>query len=168
MANLKRLHTWKKWAPDIGDNRELPEPVLYLELATGLTAAQMHQVREGLARMGEVKLLDDDSVPLDERLGAHKKALREVYVEALGDFVRVQGGPHTVDGMPLATLVDYVALVQTRADWGTAPLLELHQALHAFNSLSGPDELFSLRRSGGARTTRAQSVEPASEKTAAP
>lgn len=168
MADLKRRHTWKKWAPDVGENRELPQPALYLELATGITAEQLLTVSETLRGLTELRLSDDESLSPKERVEQVRAKMRAVYVEALGPFVRVHDGPHTVDGQPLATFEDYVALVMQRADWGVLELGGLRAALDSFNSIAGPDELFSPRRSGGARTTRAQSVERAGSKTVAP
>lgn len=155
MANLTRRFRWKKWAPDLGENRELPEPVLYLELATDLTAAQLEEVGERLTRKGETVATMDEL----------RAAMRARFVEALGPYVRVHGGPHTVDGQPLATFEDYVALVQQAAGAGAAQLRELQAAVLAFNSISGPDELFSLRSSGGARSTGGQRPAQDDEKT---
>lgn len=144
MANLKSRIRWKKWAPDVGENRTLEGgPVLFLELATDLTAAQLEEVAACLKREGEkVTTLDELRV-----------GMRARFVEALGPYVRVHAGPHTVDGQPLANLDDYLALVTQGAGLGADQLRELQAALVSFNSLDGPDELFSLRSSGGARST---------------
>ena len=45
--------------------------------------------------------------------------MRSIIATALSPYVRVFDGPHTVDGEPLATLEDYLRLVQQRADLGT-------------------------------------------------
>lgn len=156
MATLKSRIRWKKWAPDLGENRTLPEgPALYLELATDLTAQQLDEVGERLTAKGE-------PVRTREELVA---GMRARFGEALGPYVRVHGGPHTVDGQPLATLDDYLALVTQSAGCGASQLRELHAALVAFNSVTGPDELFSLPRSGGVRTTGARSNDAADSPT---
>lgn len=97
-------------------------------------------------------------------------AIRAIYVEALSPYVRVAGGPHTVDGQPLATLDDYLKLVEDGNDLGARARSELEAAVSSFNSLEGPDELFSLRSSGGEPSTAPQRTQapPATEKTAAP
>lgn len=183
MANLTRRFTWKKWAPDIGENRELPEPVLYLELATGLTGEQMEAIKTGLRSARGVKLVlpveptkeeleaGAAPVPAEAYTAAGKAwlaAVRAVYVETFAPFVRVHGGPHTVDGQALATLDDYLRLTEECADLGVAARRELEAAVSRFNSVSGPDELFSLRSSGGARSTDAQSTAKGGSPTASP
>lgn len=159
MAELKRRTRWKRWAPDVGENRELEGgPVLFLELAVDLTPAQLSEAIERIRNWDSEGVASIDEV--HARVGA-------AYVEALTPYVRVHGGPHTVDGQPLATLADYVALVQQSASRGVDQLRELTAALTSFNSMAGPDELFSLRRSGGARSTDAQSTAKADAGTAA-
>jgi hypothetical protein len=167
MANLDSIHTWERWAPNIGDNRKRTPPALFLELATGLTAAQLAGVGAKLRELTKLQLAFPDSAELTpeqveagrrEAVEAFKAAVRGVWVEALGAHVRVEGGPHTVQGQPLATLDDYVKLVQQRADFGFAALQALREALDSFNGFEGPDELFSPRSSGGARSTERQSA----------
>lgn len=167
MGTLTRRHTWKKWAPDIGENRELPEPALYLEIATGLTQAQLDAVGAKLRSARDVDFVAPtlDSIPEGERGKAMETALSEyiaklrgIVLEALGQYVRVHGGPHLVDGLPLATLEDYLRLAEEAADKGVRARLELEAALWSFNSVEGPDELFSLRRSGGAASTPRRSA----------
>lgn len=175
MANLTRKWTWKKWAPDLGENREGETPLLFLELATGLTPAQMQEIATGLQRARELRPVTPDLVGMEpaaaiEAIRASTKAfladLRKVMVDALGPYVRVHGGPHTVDGKPLATLADYLELVEDSGDLGVNARAELESALSRFNSIEGPDELFSLRRSGGARSTDARSTVKAASPTA--
>lgn len=177
MVSLSRKWSWKRWAPDLGENRELEaDKRLYLELATGLTAEQLDEVKEKQGAVRTVSFTQPDLAGLDEaaRHEALAKAaaqyhleVRAVLVSALGPYVRVAGGPHVVDSQPLATLEDYFALVQGMADAGVRALGDLTAALRRFNSIEGPDELFSRRPSGGARTTGAQSAEKADETTAA-
>lgn len=165
MANLSRRTRWKKWAPDIGDNRELieawnaadeegPCPGLFLELAVDLTPAQLSEAADRLRSSVDVHTMDE-----------FRAEMRKSYNEALGPHVRVHGGPHTVDGQPLATLDDYLALVTASASAGAEQLRELMAAVVSFNSLRGPDELFSLPRSGGVRTTGARSNDAAASPT---
>lgn len=177
MASLARRFTWKKWAPDVGENRELEGgPVLFLELATGLSAKQLHDIGDALGATREVKYASPnfENVPTDEMQplieGARKDffaKIKALVVEAMGAYVRVFDGPHTVDGEPLATLDDYIAIMQQRADHGGPAIADLMAALTSFNSVTGPDELFSRRSSGGARSTDAQRPAKASALTAA-
>jgi len=159
MATLKSRIRWKKWAPDLGENRTLEGgPALYLELATDLTAQQLDEVGETLTAAGEFVRTRDELVA----------AMRTRFSAALGPYVRVHAGPHTVDGLPLATFDDYLSLVTQTAGLGAAQLRELHAALVSFNSVTGPDELFSLPRSGGVRTTDARSNDAAGSPTDSP
>ncbi len=163
MANLTRRYSFKKWAPDIGENRELPGgPVLFLEIATGLSQAQMEAIAEQLKAARSVELAKPDlaALPEGERNAAARAALQGyiealcgVMVDALSPYVRVHGGPHTVDGQPLATLADFLRLTAQSADMGVNARAELEAAVATFNSMEGPDELFSLRRSGGTAST---------------
>lgn len=151
MANFDRQHSFRKWAPDIGDNRERAEPGLWFEIATGLSAAQ---VKAALARVA--RSIDDMQGKDDV---AEVKAIQAAaYGEALAPYVRVVGGPHSVAGMPLESLEHYIGIVQKQADFGSTALNDLLGAVRQFNSFSGPDELFLLRRSGGLASTARPSV----------
>lgn len=179
MANLTRRFTWKKWAPDIGENRELEGgPVLFLELATGLTPLQMREVGEALLKARDVDYAKP-CVPKDATAEqimalydaarcAFLAAIRAVWVGAMAPYVRVHGGPHTVDGEQLATLDDYLRISEQAVDMGSAARRDLELALVRFNSIEGHDELFLPRSSGGERSTDAQRTEPAERKTASP
>lgn len=185
MANLSRRWSWKKWAPDIGENRELPGgPVLFLELATGLTGAQMRELGEALGKAREVKYVPPQAREATETEPAWKPTaadyaaafrsflgeFRAVFVGALNPYVRLYQGPHTIDGQQVATLDDYLKLAEEGSDMGVHARTELEFAINRFNSVEGPDELFSLRSSGGERSTDPQRTQapPATEKTAAP
>lgn len=152
MANLTRRHAFRKWAPDIGENRELEGgPVLWLEVATGMTGEQLSSMSARLARVSE----DVAGLSTTEEV---KAALKTSFVDALGPYVRVVGGPHQVDGATLATFDDYVGIVQAQADFGQLALKDLVATVTRFNSFAGPDELFLQRRSGGLASTGAQGV----------
>lgn len=185
MANLTRRFTWKKWAPDIGENRELEGgPVLFLELATGLTGAQMRELGESLGKAREVMYVPPVAREATETEPAWKPTaadyaaafkvflgeFRAVFVGALNPYVRLHQGPHTIDGQVVATLDDYLKLTEEGSDMGVHARTELEFALNRFNSVEGPDELFSLRSSGGAPSTAPQRTRApgATAKTAAP
>lgn len=172
MGTLKRRHSFKRWAPDIGENRDLknertgePEPALYLELAVGLTAEQLRETREALAAdlpvlpdLDETLTGEALEAALKQRIEHLKTSLRARFTTALAPYVRVHAGPHTVDGQPLETLGDYVSITQGAADFGAWALKDLSTAFFTFNSFTGPDELFSLRRSGSSASTASPSV----------
>lgn len=162
MANLTRRFGWKKWAPDIGENLEGEEPLLFLELATGLSGQQMGALGEHLRKAREVKYVSPSTEGLtaDELTAAIEKsgkdylaAIRAVFVEALSPYVRIAGGPHTVDGLPCDSLDDYLKLIEEGNDLGSRARMELEAALARYNSIEGPDELFLRRSSGGGRST---------------
>ncbi|MFA6168655.1 MAG: hypothetical protein WC700_18680 [Gemmatimonadaceae bacterium] len=173
MANLTRRWSWKKWAPDIGENRELEGgPVLWLELAVGLTGAQMVELGAQLKKARDLQYVpppkpvrgefsDEDFaaalkayvVACEAAFKVYLGAIRAVFGAALEPYVRVFEGPHTVDGQQLATLDDYLRIVEEAADYGVHARTELEAALASANSMEGHDELFLLRSSGGARTT---------------
>ncbi len=164
MTNLTRRWSWKKWAPDIGENLETrPEgPLLFLELATGLAGRQTTEAGEVLRKLREVKLAAPDVTGLDEAAAREAfdasiktwlAAVRAVYIEALGPYVRVAGTPNTVDGLPCNTLDEYLQVLELGADLGVRARSELEAALTRYNSLEGPDELFSRPSSGGVPTT---------------
>ena len=159
MADLKRRHTFKRWAPDIGENRELDGgPVIFLEIATGLTADQLKEATTALTEMKRGETADE-----------LRENIKAAFVEALTPFVRVHGGPHTVDGLPLATFDDYVALTQRSIDMGRRALNDVWQVLVEFNRFGGGnDELFLPRRFGGSASTGGPSVVKNTAPTAEP
>ena len=167
MSNLARRWSWKKWAPDIGENRELPGgPVLWLELATGLTAKQLTDLGGELRKVRDVAYAKPEipegadvgtlTAIYEEAMRGYLAQLRKVFGAALSPYVRVFEGPHTVDGEAMATLDDYLKISGGGADMGFRARTELEAALSRYNSIEGPDELFSLRSSGGARSTDAR------------
>ena len=140
MANLTRKFSWRKWAPDIGENRELEGgPVLFLDIATGLTPKQLAEVSERIAATRGVKYataIVTESMGAEEMAAAFESArlaylseVRAIIEAALSPYVRVADGPHTVDGETLATLGDYLGLVQQRADMGLEATADLMAAL---------------------------------------
>lgn len=171
MANLKRRFAFKRWVPDIGDNREQePKNQLALELAVHLTTEQMEELDEALTTVPSVDYSDLEeaftaAADDEARREINRKStarmldtLRDVRVKAFEPYVRIVGGPHTINGAPLNTVADYIGFAGTSRDGGTLMVGELLAALRAFNSLSGADEVFSVRRSGGSASTGTPSV----------
>lgn len=165
MANLKRRHTFKRWAPDIGENRDLPEPALWFEIATGLSVEQISAVKE---RMAQPIPEPPEGLEGKEWLAFIVAAIRVRYLEAFGQYVRIVGGPHTIDGARLETLEDYLVIVEQQADKGKTAVTDLFSALLAFNSFTGHDELFLQRRSGLSASTGPQSAAKEEPKTDVP
>ena len=149
MANLTRLFRWERFAPNIGDNLELPEEErLHLEVASGLTREQM------LNLSAAVKAVD----------WTDRATVARQYAELYAPYVRLVG-KHTVDGAPLETLEQLFALALTQADAGLYVLREVMVTLMEFNSLEGSLKLFSARRSGGGPGTASRSAAKGSEQT---
>lgn len=141
MANLTRTYRWERFAPDIGDNLELPEGErLELEVASGLTGEQL------AAHLDALRTSTADVEPA---------ALPEAFSKVLSPYVRLVGS-HTIDGRPVTTLQEYLGVVMSMA--GIYNVRELASVVSQFNSVEGTSELFSKRRSGGSRTTRAPSA----------
>lgn len=151
---LKRRSTFRRWAPDIGENRDLPTPGLYFELATGLGMEDIIAIRQRLSQSVEVP----EEVALEQKLQALKDGVLKRWLEALGSHVRIVGGPHSIAGRPLESLEDYVRIVMDQADLGGLAMGDLRDALLSFNTFSGGDELFLQRRSGSSASTAAPSV----------
>lgn len=152
MADLKRRHAYRRWAPDIGENRELEGgPALWFEVATGLTAQQLMDARNRFAELRS-EVAGQSDIP------AIKAKLSQAFLEAFGEFLRVVGGPHTVGQKSLASIADYIDIVQEQADFGQLALKDLVATIERFNSFGGPDELFLQRRSGGEASTPPRSA----------
>lgn len=171
MANLTRSYAFRRWVPDIGDNREQePKNQLALELAVHLTTTQMEEIEAALLRVPEVDFSDLEAAfaaaetpeakqAIDKQSTARMlEVLCSVRTKAFEPYVRIVGGPHTINGQPLTTVHDYIAFAQSCRDGGTLMVGELLAALRAFNSLTGHNEVFSQRRSGGSAGTGTPSV----------
>lgn len=135
MAKLETLHRWARFAPDIGNNRELPAgEQLVIEVATGLPKAAMSSLAEAI----------------------QQAETDEARVAALSPYVRLTGGPHTLGGQPVTSLADYYAVCAQLA--GGYNLRELFASVPHFNSLAEADAVFYERRSGGTAFMPPQSV----------
>lgn len=135
MAELS-LRRWVAFIPDIGNNRTLPPAEqVALEVASSLTKEELLRFRE---QMKDVTL----------REGEDNDAAR---IRVLSEFVRLANGPHTLGGVEVKTLDDYVRVCLLMPDQYN--LRELFSAVGYFNSLAGADALFSERRSGGTAFT---------------
>jgi len=150
MATLTRRTRWEPYAPNLGDNLELPEAErLTLEVATGLTKQQLIDLG---AATRELKWGDGD-------------ALLANFTALLGPYVRVVG-EHTIEGKPVTTLAELLALVVESPSAASYFLLEVTGQLMEANSVSGGLRLFSSRRSGGGATTAGRSAAKTESQTA--
>lgn len=144
MANLTTKR-WERYVPDLGDNRELPEGErLELEVATGLTSAEMQALAE--ATRGTTG---------DDALAALALVLEP--------YVRVRGGPHTINGADVRTLGDYLKAVAALSDGFSVS--EVTTALVRANTLTRDDEVFLVRQSGGWVSTPRRAAANADVKT---
>ena len=149
MANLERLAHWEPFAPNLGNNLELaPEQQFGLEIACGVTKLEVMGFVEALGRAAE---LGNDS------------AMCTALASAWGPFVRVAPGQHSINGVTIATLADYLGVVSEQP--GLYSLLELHREMRRLNSVTGTRALFSGPPAGGATSTVRPSVAPAESQT---
>lgn len=156
MATLSRKFRFEAWAPNIGENLELaPASRLYLGLAVGLTAEQISEAR---AKLREAITLPDQPETEDETerkiwLDAVFLKWRTRHIDAIGAYVKVNDGPHVIDGVSVATLDDFLKLLQSTTDFGQTFIREVFDALWLANTADGHREVFSQRPSGGVATT---------------
>lgn len=168
MADLSILHRWERFAPDIGNNRQLPEADrLWLEVKSSMTRAELIAFNQRLADLHrergalvekQLKALErnDGTAAAQADFEANLEALVVAgYTAALSEVARVVGR-NTLGGAPCNTLEEYLAAVHQLADGFN--VLELVAAVKDANSVGGSTQLFSGRRSGGWAGTRAQSA----------
>lgn len=141
MANLQTLQQWRAFAPDIGNNLELPAGEQFLlEVAVGLSFQELAEYQTSL------KSTPPGDLP-----------------EILTKYVRVIGGPHTLAREPISSVADLWALLMKHA----APaIFEITTAVPHFNSVPETRALFFERRSGGSAFTPPRSAAKKDEKTA--
>jgi hypothetical protein len=146
MANLASLQRWEKYAPDVGNNRSLPEAErLYVDVCCSLSRLELQAFDAKLQEMHRQRLAraEKGDGTGEEDLNA---LLVDGYGGALESIVRLVG-THTLGGKPVTTLREYVQAVAPLAD-GYA-VLELVAVVREANSVGGAMQLFSGRRSGG-------------------
>jgi hypothetical protein len=135
MARLETQARWVRFAPDIGNNRELAAgEQLLLEVQAGLTREEM------LAFAADIKAAGD---------GQDDKS--EAIVAVLARHVRLVGANHRIGGRDINNVGDYAKLCNDIPD--QLNMRELFGCVAHFNSLAGGEALFSERRSGGTAFT---------------
>lgn len=165
MANFDNFH-WERFEPDIGDNHKMaPSQRLYLEIACGLTKLHLHRFRQGA--LVDPPAIDVEAAKLEseqtkealeqvmERLA--RQAGAEKIAAAWAPFVRLGAGSHSIGGLPLTSLKDYLfaALEQK----GSFTLVELVRAVQEINSVGGTRALFSERLFGGSSFTAVENTD---------
>lgn len=153
MADITRTYRWEKFAPNLGNNLELPEDKRFnLEIASGLPPARLVQFEEDIGKAAKADNVVESAV---------------LYTAAMDGLVRVVG-ENTISGIQVNTLKDYVALLmgtpETSVDLFN--LIEVTVALREFNSLTGQARLFWRRHSGGLLSMPGQSVAKNANQTA--
>lgn len=173
MANLG-LKKWVRYVPDIGDNREQPEP-LELEVCAGLTRAELAAWRDAVAKAKEPlvadaqRLADDmkaERIAVDAafaELDAATKKSNAAIASVLGQYVRLVG-KHTINGKDVGSLAEYAEAISELA--GGDATRELLVVVPRLNTMSEEDAVFYERLSGGLASTPRRSAAPKDEKTA--
>lgn len=145
MANLGLIR-WQKYAPDVGNNRELPShQQLVLEVAVGLTKLQLQSLRFTLPLTPAAP--DETDEQKAAREAADEAAGLDLAASVWGAFVRLKGDQHTVGDKKVSDLRSYLGAVPATG------VYEVGRILRHLNSLTGAEELFSERSSGGLSTT---------------
>lgn len=155
MPDLKRMWRWHRWEPGLGGNLELePTKRFWLELAVGLSKVEkdaLGQVRASAVPEG----LEGDA--LAAAVKASEAEYEAAWIKNLEPFVRLGTEPLSVEGVPVKTLGDYVALLFRQPgllDWS-----ELISTLMHLNGAAGATEVFAARLSGGSSgTARASTI----------
>lgn len=180
MPNLTRTHRWEPFAPNLGNNLELPpEEQFELEVAAGLTKVEVDDFERRVnspqadveavgsplrAEKDRIEALIAVAGPTDETNAAKAaylvkldEALRGELVnhfeKVLTPVMRLGTRPLTVNGTPIATLRGYLELVVQAAE-AIYHLREAAQAVRWVNTMEGSKALFSERLSGGGFSTR--------------
>ena len=153
--NLSR-YKWVRYVPDIGNNRELETPLL-LEVRTGLSRDELRAWSEAVAKAQQpvIDLFDSEPNAPEEKFLATKAATDAEMARVISENVRLVG-THTVDGEPLETMAQYLAIVDRLAT--SAHAKELIRLVPHLNTLREEDALFSERLSGGLATTPRRSA----------
>lgn len=165
MPSLSRI-TWHRFEPRIGNNTELPvEQRFFLEVARGLTKEQLKAFGEAFFRQPEsdgltdeqvAALSNDEQAKRTEALKAAETRAHDERVAELKRWVRFGSQTLVVDGQVIENVgayLDFFDAQANRFEW-----LELARELYRVNSITGNEELFSARPSGGSSSTADQST----------
>lgn len=154
MPNLDSLIRWQPYAPDLGENRESKRP-FYVELAVGLTKADLAQLGESVSALAEEPAdaaNENKGARTEDEMRARLEADADTLARALTPWVRLGKEPLSVNGEAVDTLPKLLRLY-TRISGGAVAMLELATALRFFNTAGGKTQLFFERLSGGSVST---------------
>lgn len=173
------LAHWERFEPNLGDNHRLPpEKRFFLEVAAGLSKAQLKKAKRALdfsslslnaeAVTAEAKTSKaDDETDIEALQRCTEKAMAVLCVERLatewGGFVRVGSAGHTINGLAIASLKDYLGVIIEQP--GRFNVIELSKVLAQLNSVTGTHALFFERLSGGPISTVAPRADEEGERT---
>lgn len=175
MPTLERLFRWERFEPDLGNNRELPPKArFYVEIAVGLTKERLRDLGEKWVaawpnpKAIEVAVVVDEVVATD-LTPAEPLPLGPPRAERLAavfaNIIRMGKEPLSFEGKPITTLAEYFELCGTLSN--VLNLIELQRALIEANGVTGMQELFFERLSGGFTSTGGRNIGPAGSQTAA-
>jgi hypothetical protein len=135
MASLTRTWKWERYEPNLGDNREQPEP-FFLKVKSGVTRDELRGFEERIAAAAEM--------PTEEQ----KRAALALFSEFL------EWGAHALvlGERRVASLAEYLEFLDTLVDGGTL-VAELAWAIRWHNSVRGTRANFFERLSGGTAYT---------------
>lgn len=146
MANLTAIR-WEKWAPAIGKNLKLPlHEQLRFNIGVGLSTTQLQELTASQVVERPEPPADETPEQRKSRLDAEWKAHLDRLAAGLSPYAKLLG-THTIDGKTINSLRDYLEAVPYHV------AVDVMRVVLRWNSLSGGDELFSARSSGGAPTT---------------
>lgn len=166
------LFHWERFEPQLGDNHRLPPAQrLYLEVACGLTKQQLKACLRALdftslqpdvvAATKEAATPEPGEKPNEALERVVERMMEGLCVEQLaaawGPYVRMGAVHTTINGVTIATLKDYLAVVIQQP--GRFNMVELSRVIGQINTVTGTRALFFERLSGGPVFTAGQGTD---------
>lgn len=158
MANIPKAFHFERFVPNLGENRQMPPAEqLALELATGMSKTDLNAFTKAW-RAAFALSAEAPAEETPEAAEVRESALLDSRSDSLGagfgQFVKLERGGHTLDGMPINNLRDYLRALMDQP--GGYALLELYREVRRLNSVDGTQALFSSALSGGSAGTADQ------------
>lgn len=144
MAELTRTWKWVRMVPNLGNNKELPNP-FWLKVKSGLTLEERQAFFDRLEAMRAAGRFKDE------------------FAAFVGEYVEMGDEPLVVKGKPIETMAEYLALLDTIAS--VENVSELIHAVRWANSVEGTKALFFEQLSGGGAFTTILPSERAATRT---
>lgn len=169
--NFERLWHWQPWAPNLGNNLELPEDQqLTIDIGVGLTKVELREAMESVNKMtspfampiANAEGVFDEAATNEALLVKFEKSADEM-ASGLSKFVRLGTGSHSINGKPLTNLRDYLRFCVEQP--GAFGILELFREIAQLNSIDGTRALFLGPPAGGSTSTRHKNSEPEKNQT---